>query len=150
MVVAQHELPEQIVERLMLERILRRGNAKRDMIQTGKGPGITNPTRQKRDHRWCLILFGQGRAIAESDFHVGSRKRSSQLLGDSAVGAICSYQHLTVPLSSPGTTRAAQCPARFSLLNSARSNFFKEHFSAGFTGAVTQIRVKRDARINCE
>ena len=50
-VITDHELPEQIVERLMLESILRRGDSKRDVIRPRKSPRVTNPARQKRDDR---------------------------------------------------------------------------------------------------
>src|SRR5688572_27073526 len=42
-VITDHELPEQIVERLMLEGILRCGNTKRDVVRAWKSPRVTNP-----------------------------------------------------------------------------------------------------------
>src|SRR6185503_6881555 len=42
-VIAHHEIPQQLIERVMIECVLRRRDPKRNMIETGKSPGVANP-----------------------------------------------------------------------------------------------------------
>src|SRR5262249_53528071 len=99
LIVASHELPEQIVERLVLERILRCSNSKRDMIRTRKRPRITNPTGQKRDHRRRDVVRRQRRTITKSDFHVRWWQWSNEHLRDAAVRTFRSDQKRPTPLT---------------------------------------------------
>src|ERR1044072_8250975 len=50
-VIADHEIPHQLVERFMIESVLGGGYAERDMIDSREGPGIDNPILQKCDKR---------------------------------------------------------------------------------------------------
>src|SRR6185503_1324135 len=70
LVVTDHELPEQIVQRLMLECILCGRDTKRDMIRARKRPRVANPSGQKRHHCRRNVVSGQRSAITKSHFHI--------------------------------------------------------------------------------
>ena len=70
-VVADHEVPEHPVERLVVEGVLRRGDAERDVVEPREGPSVAGPAGQKSDDRRRLRLFVQRRPVAEGDLHLG-------------------------------------------------------------------------------
>src|ERR1044072_5938827 len=92
LVVTEHELPEHLVQRFVLERILRGRDTKRNMIGTRKGPRVANPSGQERHHGRRGAVGRQRGAITKSDFHVRRLQWPSELFRDAAVGAICCYQ----------------------------------------------------------
>src|SRR5262249_45122094 len=88
LVVADHEPPQKIVERLMLKSVLRGSDAKRDVIETRESPRVTNPTRQERNHRRRVVVCRQRSAITKRDFHIRRRQRTSEHFCDAAVGSV--------------------------------------------------------------
>ena len=126
----------------MIECILGRRDAERNVIEPGKCPRVTNPVRQKRDDRCRFARVRQRRAITEGNFHLGRRQRAGELFGDRAVRAISTDQvfgrELRVALRADG-------PAAVGALDSAPGYFFRKHIRAGFKRAFTQESIKRDA-----
>ena len=126
----------------MIECILGRRDAKRNVIEPGKCPGVTNPVRQKRNHRCRIARIRQRRAITEGNFHLCRRQRSGELFGDRAVRAISADQvfgrELRVALRADG-------PAAVGAPNSAPGYFFRKHIRAGFARPFTQESIKGDA-----
>ena len=57
LVITDHKLPEQFVERFVLESVLCSRDAKRNVIRTRKSPRITNPTGQECDDGRHASLF---------------------------------------------------------------------------------------------
>ena len=72
----------------MIERILSRRDAERDMIKPRERPRISNPAWQKRHYSRRVSTIRQWRAIAERNFHLGRRQRTCQLFRDRTVGAV--------------------------------------------------------------
>src|SRR5215208_6282915 len=69
LVVTDHEAPQQIVKRFVFERILRSGDAERNVVGARKGPRVTNPAWQEGHNCRSEVVGGQGRTITKCDFH---------------------------------------------------------------------------------
>src|ERR1044072_9047832 len=112
----------------MIESILSRGGAERDVIRTGKCARVTHPARQESDRCWCSAVGWQWGAITKGDFHVGRWQWTGKHLCDTAVGAVCSDQERTVPL---GTRIADHVPTVFDSFSSPRGDLCCDDVSAG-------------------
>src|SRR5215213_7577337 len=88
LVITEHEQPQQIVERFVLESVLCGGDAERDVIGTWKGPRVTDPAGQESDRCRSDVVRGQRCAITKSDFHVCRRQWTSKHFCDTAVCAV--------------------------------------------------------------
>src|SRR6185369_10346483 len=99
-VVADHESPQQIVERFVFESVLRGGDAERDVIGTRKGPRVTDPAGQESNRCRRDVVCRQRCAITKSHFHIRRRQWSSEYLCHTAVCAFGSDQERARPLSA--------------------------------------------------
>src|SRR4051812_6570350 len=88
LVVTDHEMPQQIVEWFVLERVLCGSDAERDVIGTRKCPRVTDPARQESNRCRRDIVCRQWRAITKRDFHVRRWQWAREHFRDAAVCAI--------------------------------------------------------------
>ena len=97
-IVAAHERPEQCVERVMIEGVLRGSDAEGDVIEARERPSVTGPTGQKGDDRRRIIGARQRRTITEGDFHLAVRQRAREPARNRTVRAVSRDEHSAAPL----------------------------------------------------
>src|SRR6185369_9256030 len=115
LVVADHELPQQIVERFVFESVLCGGDAERNVIGTRKCPRVTHPTRQERDRCRCDTFCRKWCAITKSHFHIGRRQWSSQHFGHTTIGPVGSDQKRALPFRAAIANHAPSILGSFCL-----------------------------------
>src|ERR1041385_4023999 len=129
LVVTDHELPQQIIQWFVLERVLCRGDAERDVIRTWKGPRITDPARQESDRCRSDAVGRQGGAVTKGDLHVRRRQWTSEHLCDAAVCAVCADQKGARPL---GTRVADHAPPVLDSFRFSRGDLCSDDVRAVF------------------
>src|SRR6266705_2248353 len=82
----------------MIERVLRRRDAKRNMIDARKRPRVANPVREKSDYRRRFTVDRKRRAISERDFHLGRWQRPGQLFRNRAIRSVGANQPVSEKL----------------------------------------------------
>src|ERR1044071_3945063 len=138
-VVTNHELPEKLVERLMIESVLRRGDAEGDVIHAREGPSVASVAGKKSNDGRRVVCFWQRSAITESDFHLGRRKLTGQLFRNAAACSVRRDEHGRTPFVSAHPT---QHPIVFFTRTLTKRDALIENVRSGFTRTLTQVRIK--------
>ncbi len=146
LVVTNHESPEQIVEWFVFESILRRGDAKRNVIRTRKRPRVTNPARQKRDDRRRRCRSPAAARDNQKRLPCQTAAVAGEHLCDAAVCAIRADQKRA--RSTLIRCRLSRRQPDICSLNFSCRDLFRNDVRAGITRAVAQVTIKSDARID--
>src|SRR5260370_10330793 len=100
LVIRDHESPHQRIQRIVIEGILRRRDAKRNVIDPRKRPRVTNPFGKKSDHGGRFTINRKRRAISERDFHLGRWQGPGELFRNRAIRSVGAEQPISAKLTA--------------------------------------------------